>query len=108
MKAPDDPFEPKMGKIRAQKPKVPKSFRSKVLHATARSGGLKPAPNGPVKPRPAASKRGRGAGVARVLTSAPGKGARTRRVVVKARYVKLAGKGLQACLLYTSPSPRDS
>ncbi len=89
MKAPDDPFKPKLGKIRAQRPKVPKSFRSKVLHATARSGGLKSTKNGPVKLQPAASKRGRGAGVARVLAAAPGKPSRTRRVVVKARYVKL-------------------
>lgn len=107
MKAPDDPFEPKLGKIRAQKPKVPKSFRSKVLHATARSGGLKSVPNGSVKPRPAASKRGLGAGVARVLTAAPGKPARTRRVVVKARYVKLAGKGLKAAAAHLKYIQRD-
>ena len=107
MKAPDDPFEPKLGKIRARKPKVPKSFRSKVLHATARSGGLKPAPNGPAKPRPAASKRGRGAGVARVLAAAPRKSLQTRRVVVKARYVKLAGKGLKAATAHLKYLQRD-
>lgn len=107
MKAPDDPFEPKLGRIRAQKPKVPKSFRSKVLHATARSGGLKSAKNGPVKPGPTASKRGRGAGVARVLTEAPGKPARTRRVVVKARYVKLAGTGLKAAAAHLKYIQRD-
>ena len=107
MAPPDDPFEPKLGKIRAQKPKVPKSFRSKVLHATARSGGLKSVPNGSVKPRPAASKRGRGAGVGRVLTAAPGKPARTRRVVVKARYVKLAGKGLKAAVAHLKYIQRD-
>lgn len=107
MTAPDDPFEPKLGKIRGARPKTPKSFRSQVLHATARSGGPKSTRNGAGQSRPAASKRGRGAGVARVLTGSPGKPARIRRVVVKARYVKLAGKGLQAAGAHLKYLQRD-
>ena len=104
---PEDPFEPEMGKIRAQAPKSLKSFRSQVLHATARSGGM-------AKPGSAASrsvrfvsKRGRGGGVARVVSGSSGRTARTRRVVVKARYVKLTGKGLSAAAAHLKYIQRD-
>ncbi|HTM81579.1 relaxase/mobilization nuclease RlxS [Asticcacaulis sp.] len=105
--ATDDQFEPKLGKIRAQAPKPPKSFRSKVLHATAREGGSS-RPKIAGKPsRGGASKRGRGAGVGRVLSSASGRPAGQRRVVVKARYIKLAGKGLGAAAAHLKYIQRD-
>lgn len=104
---PEDPFEPKLGKMRAQAPKPLKSFRSKVLHATMRSGGMKKLGNGGGKGGASASKRGRGAGVARVLSGSPGSRLRSRRVVVKARYVKLAGKGLKGAAAHLKYIQRD-
>ena len=104
---PDDPFEPKLGKIRAQAPKAPKSFHSKVMHAAGRAGGMKSPSNGG---RPAATAKrsfGRGAGVGRVLVAAPRTGPTQRRVVVKARFVKLAGKGLKAAAAHLSYIQRD-
>jgi type IV secretory pathway VirD2 relaxase len=98
-----DDFEPKLGKIRGSEPKVAKSFRSKVLHATRRAGGS----NFRSKSASSASKFGRGAGAGHVLKTLPSKTARHRRVVVKARFVKLAGKGLQAASAHLKYIQRD-
>lgn len=99
----DDDFEPKMGKIRGRPPKMPKSHRSKVLHAMQRAGGRK----GGGKSVSRNPNFGRGAGAARVLSGLPAKGARIRRVVVKARFVKLAGKGLTAATAHLTYLQRD-
>ena len=100
---PDDPFEPKLGRIRAQTPKAPKSFRGKVIHAVSRAGGRSGVRNGSM----VGGKFGRGAGVARVVSSGAPKGARARRAVVKARIVKLAGKGAQAAAAHLRYLQRD-
>ena len=101
--ASDDPFEPKLGRIRAQTPKIPKSHQGKVLHAVNRAGGMR---GGKARPGRMA-KFGRGAGVARVLSGSSSQGVRSRRVVVKARFVKLAGKGLQAAVAHLRYLQRD-
>ncbi len=100
----DDMFEPKLGKIRSQRLKVPKGFRARVLKASHRNGGPK-MPG--VKRSPSASKRGRGSGVARVVSSGAKRGAGRRRVIVKARYMKLAGKGLKAATAHLKYIQRD-
>jgi hypothetical protein len=79
----DDPFEPKLGKIRHQRLKAPKGFRARVLQASHRNGGPKMMG---INRGPSASKRGRGGGVARVVTTGRWSGGGRRRVIVKARY----------------------
>ena len=93
--AKDETFEPKMGRARGQKTTAPKAFHSRVLKEAARSNGLKP---GYLNVRSPSSglKIGRGAGVARILTSMPAQSLRSRRVLLKVRCVKLAGKGIGA------------
>ncbi len=102
--AQDDIFEPRLGKIRSQPIKAPKSFRSRALRSAGRAGGLKMSGG---NPSPAASKRGRGSGVARVVTSGSRRGAGRRRVVIKARYVKLAGNGRDAAAAHLKYIQRD-
>ncbi len=105
--ASDDPFEPKLGKMRAQLPKRPKSFKAKVVRAAMRAGAFKRAGLGASSGRVSASKRGRGNGVARVLSGSPKVAAQMRRVVVKARFVKLAGSGRKAAMAHLSYIQRD-
>ncbi len=100
----DDIFEPRLGKIRSQPIKAPKAFRSRALQSAGRAGGPKMLGS---KQAPAATKRGRGGGVARVVTSGPRRGAGRRRVVIKARYVKLAGKGRDAAAAHLKYIQRD-
>jgi type IV secretory pathway VirD2 relaxase len=102
--ASQDDFEPKLGRMRAQEPKPPKSHRAKVMHAAQRAGGFKKAPYGTGSKQ---ASRGRGAGVARVLSSLPLKDGRGRRVVVKARFVRMAGKGARAALAHLKYLQRD-
>ena len=89
----DDDFEPRLGKIRSGGGKSGRRYQQRVLKAIALAGG---------RPRGSSSRRGafhgnrigRGAGVGRVLASRDRYAAfRTRRVIMKARIVKLAGKG---------------
>ena len=97
----NDTFTPKLGKIRERKPGASKRFVSQVLAEAGRGGRL--------GRRTGVSKAmnfglGRGAS-ALIYSGALAKGA--RRVVVKARIARHRGTSLKACLLYTSPSPRD-
>lgn len=101
--ADDDDFEPRLGRIRGtDKGGRQRKFLHRVLAAAnlARGGA-------PVLSRRSGftgSRIGRGAGVGRVLSSRDRYAAfRQRRVIVKARLVKLSGKGLgkaQAHLRY--------
>ncbi|WP_197723590.1 hypothetical protein [Asticcacaulis excentricus] len=50
---------------------------------------------------------GRGAGVGRILTAGTTRGRTARRVVVKARFVRLAGKGLRAAAAHLAYLQRD-
>jgi type IV secretory pathway VirD2 relaxase len=105
--ASEDPFEPRLGKMRAQPPKAPKSFKAKVVRAAMRAGAFKRVGLGAASGRVSASKFGRGNGVARVVSASPKSAAHTRRVVVKARFVKLAGPGRKAAMAHLSYIQRD-
>ncbi|WP_375403010.1 relaxase/mobilization nuclease RlxS [uncultured Sphingomonas sp.] len=101
----DDGLEPHLGKMRA-KGKAGRPFLSRVLAASnlARGGatgaGSRRAFTG--------SRVGRGAGVGRVLGSRDRYGAqRRRRVMVKARIVRLAGKGMSAARAHQRYVQRD-
>lgn len=102
--ASEDEFEAKLGRMRAQEPKMPKSHRTRVVRAVQRAGGFKGGSSGR---RQMPAGYGRGAGVAHVLKGAGMKGSRARRVVVKARFIKLAGKGARAAAAHLSYLKRD-
>lgn len=93
----DKPFEPRLGRMRTQ------TYRGKVLRAVNRAGGKLAGQ----KSRFGGGKYSRGAGIARVLSGAGLTGVRSRRVVVKARIVKLAGKGLRAASAHLNYLQRD-
>lgn len=95
--AADKPFEPRLGRLRAQ------TYRGKVLHAVNKTGGQILGAKG----RFGGGKHSRGAGVARVLAGSAATGIRARRVVVKARTIKLAGKGLRAAAAHLNYLQRD-
>lgn len=105
----NDEFLPRLGRIRSRgSSKRAKRYLHRVLRAIARAGG---------KPRGGTPKRdggfrgnriGRGAGVGRVLASRDRYAAfRARRVVVKARVVRLAGRGLDGARLHLRYIQRD-
>ncbi|WP_328804933.1 relaxase/mobilization nuclease RlxS [Stappia albiluteola] len=88
----DDDFKPKLGKIRSRGSKGGRKFLHQVLAASnlARGGA-----GGTRKSRFTGSRIGRGAGVGRVLVNRDRYAAfRQRRVIIKSRIVKLAGKGM--------------
>lgn len=100
----DDEFEPRVGRMRAKGAKRPQKYLSLVVAAARRSG----ARTGIRNRRFDGSRIGRGASLARVLASGDRHAAfRSRRVVVKARLVKLAGKGLGAAGAHLHYIQRD-
>lgn len=89
----DDAFEPRLGRMRAGGGKRQKRFLDRVLAATNLARGGASAPTG--RKGFTGSRMSRGAGVGRVLAGRDRLAAfRARRVIVKSRIVKLAGKGL--------------
>ena len=87
----DDDFEPKLGHIRSNSTSRERSYLQRVLHSAAKAGGRRGRSNRGFN----GSRVGRGAGIARLLGAREGSAAlHARRVVVQARIVKLAGKGL--------------
>jgi type IV secretory pathway VirD2 relaxase len=86
----EEDFEPRLGKIRSRVSKTNKSYAHQVLAAINRAGGRQNRRGG------FTGKRiGRGGVAAVILASRDGFAAyRQRRVAVKARIVKLAGKGM--------------
>ncbi len=100
----DDEILPRLGRIRSRgSSKRAKRYLQRVLRAIALAGG-RPRGGSP-KGRSGfqGNRIGRGAGVGRVLASRDRYAAfRARRVVVKTRIVKMAGKGLDA---RAPPSP---
>ncbi|WP_449472568.1 relaxase/mobilization nuclease RlxS [Sphingobium chungangianum] len=101
-----DDFEPRLGRMRARGSGKEKKYLHRILAAAnlARAG----------RPGPARSKRfdgsriGRGSGVGRVLASRDIYAAfRHRRVIVKSRIVKLAGKGRAAAQAHLRYIERD-
>ena len=92
--ATDDDFMPWLGT-----PGRDRSFLGAVKRATNLTGGRSRAG----RSRFTGERIGRGAGMGRVLGSRPAGGRHGRRVIVKTRFVKLAGKGMaraQAHLRY--------
>jgi type IV secretory pathway VirD2 relaxase len=98
----ENEFEPRLGRMRSTSGKRARKYLSRVLAAAnlARGGTA----SGDRRSRFDGSRIGRGSGVGRVLGSRDRYAAfRARRVIIKSRIVKLAGKGLagaQAHLRY--------
>jgi hypothetical protein len=99
----DDEFEPKLGKIRSRGGKVRSSYLRQVAQTVGVRGGRKLG-RGTFH----GSRIGRGAGVGRVLAARDRYAAfRARRVVVKARIIKIAGRGLKGAKLHLRYLQRD-
>jgi len=104
----DDDFEPKLGKIRSQGSKRGRKYLHRVLQATALAGGRVRVGSSSRTSKFHGSQIGRGASVGRVLGSRDRHAAfRSRRVVVKSRIVKLAGKGMKGALAHLRYIQRD-
>jgi type IV secretory pathway VirD2 relaxase len=103
----DDEFEPRLGRMRAKGSKQGRKFLSKVLAAAnlARGGTAGHAAR---RSRFDGSRIGRGSGVGRVLGSRDRYAAfRARRVIIKSRIIKLAGKGFAAARAHMRYVERD-
>jgi type IV secretory pathway VirD2 relaxase len=104
--ADDDSFDPRLGKMRHQGARRARKYLGRVLAATNLARGGAFAPSG--KKVFSGSRIGRGAGVGRMLASRGGLAAfRQRRVIVKARIVKLVGKGLSGAAAHMRYLQRD-
>ncbi|CDX57966.1 conserved hypothetical protein [Mesorhizobium plurifarium] len=99
----DDEFRPKLGKIGSRGSKEGKRFAGQVRAAINRAGGM------PKRgARFTGSRVGRGGAAAALLKSRDRYAAfRQRRVVVKARIVKLAGKGADGARAHLRYLQRD-
>ncbi len=98
----DDDFEPKLGKIANRLSPRGRTYLQRVLKASALSGtkGGGSAFTG--------QRIGRGTGAGRILsTQGRFSALRTRRVIIKARIVKLAGKGMAAARAHLRYIQRD-
>jgi type IV secretory pathway VirD2 relaxase len=99
----EEDFEPRLGKIRNRSPKTGKRYAHQVLAAINRAGGRQAR-----KGSFTGSRIGRGGVMANVLASRDRfAGFRQRRVVVKARIVKLAGKGIDGARAHMRYIQRD-
>ena len=98
----DDDFEPKLGKISNRGGNVRSRYLRQVGRTVTQAGGRKRGSSFQ------GNRIGRGAGVGRVLASRDRFAAfRTRRVVVKARLIKLAGRGLKGAQAHLRYLQRD-
>ena len=103
----DDDFKPRLGRLRARgtSGKRARKFLGRIIAATARAG----ASTGVRSRRFDGSRIGRGASIGRVLRGGDRHGGfRSRRVVIKARLVKLGTKGLSASRAHLRYIQRDS
>lgn len=101
--ATEDDFEPRLGRIRCRGGKRARTYLSRVLAAAnlARSGSGRRSPF-------SGSRIGRGAGVGRLLARRDRYAAyRRRRVIVKARLARLAGKGFDGARAHLRYVQRD-
>jgi type IV secretory pathway VirD2 relaxase len=97
----DDDFELWLGRIPKDRP-----FHHGVLKSANLAGGLKPL--GRQARKFDGSRIGRGSGMGRVLgASGRHSGERSRRVVVKARIVRLAGRGARTAVAHLRYLQRD-
>lgn len=98
----DDDFEIWVGQIAKDRP-----FRDQVRKALNLAGGARPSPGKRAR-RFDGSRIGRGSGTGRILgTSNRNSGPRSRRVVVKARIVRLGGLGSKAAAAHLRYLQRD-
>lgn len=103
----DDDFEPRLGKLRAGGGRAERPFRNQVLRAAVLAGG---SARGRGYRRSAfqGGRIGRGAGIGRLLAQRDRWASyRQRRVVIKTRLVRLAGKSLKAAQLHLRYIQRD-
>ncbi|MDC7810122.1 relaxase/mobilization nuclease RlxS [Sphingomonas koreensis] len=105
--ADENEFEPRLGRMRSTGGKRVRKYLGRVLAAANLArGGV--APYGSHRKGFSGSRIGRGAGVGRILA---GRGSRaaygTRRVIIKASIVKLAGKGAGAAIAHLRYLQRD-
>jgi len=101
----DDEFVPRLGRMRAKGSKQGKKFLHRILAAANLARGS--AMTGR-RSRFDGSRIGRGSGVGRVLGSRDHYAAfRARRVIIKSRIVKLAGKGYAAARAHMRYIERD-
>lgn len=99
----DDDFEPRLGRIRARGAKTGKRYAHQLRAAINRGGGKHSR-----KPMSGGGRIGRGGAMAAALSSRDRLDAfRQRRVVVKARVVKLAGKGMEGARAHLRYIQRD-
>ncbi|MBY0512151.1 MAG: relaxase/mobilization nuclease and DUF3363 domain-containing protein [Rhodospirillaceae bacterium] len=96
----EDNFTPRLGKIKDRGGKVGKSFLKTMAIAIARAGIRR------VRNPFTGVRTGRGAGAGRVL-SARETAYRSRRVMVKARFVKIKGRGVGAAQAHLRYIQRD-
>lgn len=104
--ASDDDFKPRLGRQRALGTKRVRSYLGRILAATNRARAGRSA--GRSAGSFSGSRSGRGVGVGRLIASR-GQGAAfgQRRVIVKARIVRLAGKGSNAAAAHLRYLERD-
>ena len=101
----DDEFEPKLGRIRSRGGKFRSGYLRQVEQTVGVGGGRKRATS---RGTFHGNRIGRGAGVGRVLASRDRYSAfRGRRVIIKARIVKMAGRGLKGARLHLRYLQRD-
>lgn len=106
----EDEFTPRLGKQRSLGGRAGKAFKSRILRAAmlASGGAFGRRRDGAKVSRFTGARIGRGAGVAAALTGGDHLGGfRSRRVVVKASIVRLAGKGLGAARAHMRYVQRD-
>jgi len=97
----EDEFEAKLGRVGADR-----RFANDLRRALNRAGGAHSRSTGTARFH--GSRIGRGAGVGRVLGSSDRfAGSRARRVVVKARFVRLSGNGADAARAHLRYLQRD-
>ncbi|AXO14121.1 relaxase/mobilization nuclease RlxS [Thalassospira indica] len=100
----DDVFKPKLGKIRSRGGMGGRKFLHRVLAATNRAGGYRRLG----RSRFIGSRLGRASGAGQVLASRDHYAAfRQRRVIIKSRIVRLAGKGMQGARAHLRYIQRD-
>jgi len=105
--AEEEEFEPRLGRMRSTGGKRARKYLGRVLAAANLAGGGA-RPFGSAGKAFNGSRIGRGAGVGRVLASRDTHAAyRSRRVIVKASSIKLAGKGAGAAAAHLRYLQRD-
>jgi type IV secretory pathway VirD2 relaxase len=99
-------FEPKLGRINARNGRS--NYLREIEQAIARSGGRRRLGSPAHRRTFHGSRIGRGAGVGRVLASRDGHAAfRQRRVVIKTRLIKMAGRGVAGARVHLRYLQRD-